>query len=316
MLLTVVAGFFRSVALHFSVCWEIIPGPIFKYASLGISFFGSGGLLALVLSISGVQYTFGRICYLVPKYDNQVFWWPLLAVSIASLLVQAGTIGYCVARTVRPWLHYYKLRWSGVTPSADEERLVSSLHTASKVRKVVQMQWRAIMIPFLVMAYVCYLAAVMMQLRRFDEYPAPARLAWFKCLVSSKGHTGPCASLAQALGPSEPELFAVLYMLEVSLLSPVSARTSANTMKLSGLLAIALLSRSAMYRAWYSLIKGDKRSFAPPRRWADSPPSVEREHDDVESATAVSYRFSELTVTPSSDAGSLVKAKTAPRQMT
>lgn len=87
-------------------------------------------------------------------------------------------------------------------------------------------------------------------------------------------------------------------------------------MKLSGLLAIALLSRSSMYRAWYSLLKGEKRSLAPPpRRWADSPTSEGRD-DDVESTTQASYRFSELTVTPSSDAGSLVKTKTAPHQMT
>lgn len=219
--LTSLPGFFRSVALHFSVCWEILPGPIFKYASLGISFLGSAGLLALALSICGVQYTFGRICYLIPNHDDAVFWWPLLSVSIASLILQIGTIGYCVVKTVRPWFHYCKLRWSGAQPSADEERLISSLHTASKVRRVVQMQWRAILITFLVMAYVCYLAAVLMQIRRFDEYSPSARLAWFKCLAKSKGDTTQCSHLTSAIGPSEPELFAVLYMLEVSLSFPV-----------------------------------------------------------------------------------------------
>lgn len=88
------------------------------------------------------------------------------------------------------------------------------------------MQWRAILITFLVMAYVCYLAAVLMQLHRFDQYPPSPRHAWFKCLASSKGNKSPCASLAKALGPSEPELFAVLYMLEVSLsVSPGRSET-------------------------------------------------------------------------------------------
>lgn len=205
------------MALHSSVCWEIQPGPLFKYISLGLSLFGSAGLLALALSICGVQYTFGRICYLIPNHDRAVFWWPLLSVSITSLVLQVATIAYCVTKTVQPWFHYCKLRWSGAQPSADEERLISSLHTASRVRKVVQMQWRAILITFLVMAYVCYLATVLMQLQRFDQYPTSARHAWFQCLVSSKGDTTLCASLAGALGPSEPELFAVLYMLEVSL---------------------------------------------------------------------------------------------------
>lgn len=178
------------------------------------------------------------------------------------------------------------------------------------------MQWRAILITVLILAYVCYLAAVLMQLHQFDQYPQSARHAWFKCLAASKGDTAPCVSLASAFGPSQPELFAVLYMLQVSLpsvavLNPVNA-----SMKLSGLLAIAILSRSSMFRAWFSLLKGEKQSFTPARRWADSPTSDEGRQDDVESATQVSYRFSELTVAPSSDAGSLVKTKTSPRQMT
>lgn len=64
-----------------------------------------------------------------------------------------------------------------------------------------------------------------------------------------------------------------------------------------------------MYRAWYSLLKGEKRSFSPAPRWVHSLTPGEVRDDDVESTTQASYQFSELTATPSSDAGSLVRTK-------
>lgn len=52
-----------------------------------------------------------------------------------------------------------------------------------------------------------------------ERLPLPDRLAWFECLVSSKGDKYPCLPLAIPLGPIEPELWAVVLMLVVSLLS-------------------------------------------------------------------------------------------------
>lgn len=79
------------------------------------------------------------------------------------------------------------------------------------------MQWRAILITVLILVYVCFLAAVFMRLRQFDNYPQSDRRAWFRCLQSSNGDKAKCLPLAISLGPTEPELLAVLYMLIVSL---------------------------------------------------------------------------------------------------
>lgn len=190
---------------------------MFKYISLGTTFLGSAALVAIVLSISGVQYTFGRICYLIPRHDEATFWGPLLSISIVSLLLQLLTIAHCVILIIRPWFNYQKLRWSGYTPSSDEERVLGAQRTASRVRKIVQMQWRAILITVLILIYVCFLAAVFMRLRQFDKYPESDRRVWFECLQSSNGDKTPCLSHATSLGPNEPELWAVLYMLIVSL---------------------------------------------------------------------------------------------------
>ena len=204
------------MALHLSVCWNIKPGEKFKNFSLCTTFIGSAALVAIALSVSGVQYTFGRICYIIPNHDRATFWGPLLGIAIASLLLQIITVIYCVALIVRPYINYQKLRWYGYTYSIHDAHSLGAQRTASSVRKILQMQWRPILITLLILIYVVYLAAVFMQLRQFHDYPAEARHSWFECLASSHGNKFSCLSLTEPLGPSEPKLLAVLYMLIVS----------------------------------------------------------------------------------------------------
>ncbi|KAJ5762839.1 hypothetical protein N7533_001520 [Penicillium manginii] len=189
---------------------------MYKCASLTLIFVGSSALVAVVLSVSGVEYTFGRISYITPGIDRATFWGPLLAISAASLLLQFITVTYCAILTLRPWFNYQRLRISGYTPSRDEERVLGAQRTASRVRKIVQLQWRNSLITVVILVYVCFLAGVLMQLRPFHDYPKSDRVAWFECLGSSKGTRDSCLSLAAPLGPGEPVIIAVLSMLVVS----------------------------------------------------------------------------------------------------
>lgn len=201
------------------MCWERKPGQLYKCVSLTIIFVGSSALVAIVLSVSGVEYTFGRISYLTPGIDRATFWGPLLGIAAASLLLQFVTVAYCAVLTLRPWFNYQRLRWSGYTPSRDEERVLGAQRTASRVRKIIQLQWRNSLITVVILVYVCFLAGVLMQLRPFHDYPEPDRIAWFKCLASSNRGRDSCLSLAGPLGPSEPVLIAALSMLIVSKMS-------------------------------------------------------------------------------------------------
>lgn len=199
-----------------SVCWEIKPGKMYKCASLTLIFVGSSALVVILLCVNGVEYTFGRISYITPGVDRATFWGPLLGISAASLLLQFATVAYCAIITLRPWYNYQRLRWSGYTPSRDEERVLGAQRTASRVRKVVQIQWRNNLITIIILIYVCFSAGVLMQLRPFHDYAKSDRMAWFECLRSSNGDRDSCLSLARSLGPSEPVLVAVLSMLVVS----------------------------------------------------------------------------------------------------
>lgn len=192
---------------------------MYKCVSLTLTFVGSSALVAILLSVSGVEYTFGRISYITPGIDRATFWGPLLGISAASLLLQFITVTYCVILTVRPWYNYQRLRWSGYTPSRDQERVLGAQRTASRTRKIVQLQWRNSLITVVILVYVCFTAGVLMQLRPFHDYPKSDRTAWFECLRLSNGSRSPCLSLAGSLGPSEPVLIAVLSILVVSYLS-------------------------------------------------------------------------------------------------
>lgn len=101
--------------------------------------------------------------------------------------------------------------------SVNDESIFGAQRTASRVRNILRLQWRAILITVLVLTYVVFMAAVLMQLREFHEYPADARRLWFECLASSHGDKMQCLPRAASLGPSEPQLWAVLFMLIVSL---------------------------------------------------------------------------------------------------
>ncbi|KAJ5618923.1 hypothetical protein N7510_002907 [Penicillium lagena] len=288
----ILSCFFRSIALHLSVFWQIKPGPTYKYVSIGLIYLGSAALVAIALSITGAEYTFGRSTYLSPNHAVATFWAPFLAFSSAALVIQILTIAQCVILVLRPWYNYQKLKWSGYTPSANEERIIGAQQTASRIRKIIQLQWRASLVTVLITIYVCFLAAVFMQLRQFHDYPLPDRLAWFECLASSKGDKYSCLPLAIPLGPIEPELWAVVFMLV-----------------LSGLLAVAIFFRSSMIRAWMNLLKGEKRPITPVHRLSEltDPPRPESEQDEENAAPSGRITYEDLY-----DSNSLMKSQTVP----
>ncbi|OQE26743.1 hypothetical protein PENSTE_c005G07109 [Penicillium steckii] len=295
----IISTFFRSIALHMTVCWESKPGQLYKCVSLTIIFVGSSALVAMLLAVSGVEYTFGRISYLTPGIDRATFWGPLLGIAAASLLLQFFTVAYCATVALRPWYNYQRLRWSGYTPSRDEERVLGAQRTASRVRKIVQLQWRNSLITVIILVYVCFLAGVLMQLRPFHDYPKSNRMAWFQCLKKSNGDRIPCLSLATSLGPNEPVLIAVLSLL-----------------MLSGTLAMAFFFRRSMCTAWKNLITGRPVPVAPSNRSSYQSRSPSDNHGIELGGQSPATEFSQFTFFPSNDADSITKGQTVPHYVT
>ena len=165
---------------------------------------------------------------------------------------------YCIAVVIRPFFDYQKRRRYGDGPSVDGTRIINTQRTASRARKILQMQWRAIVITVLILVYVVYLASVLMRMQHFHEYPAAERKKWFECLASPDESKASCLPLAADLGPREPELWAVLYMLIVSASKPADV-DPLTIPQLAGLLGVVILFQPSMLRAWVELFKGKRR---------------------------------------------------------
>ncbi|GAD94411.1 hypothetical protein UREG_07549 [Paecilomyces variotii No. 5] len=233
----IIGCFFRTIALFLSVCCEIKPGQKFKIISLTVTFLGSAVLVVITLTITGAAYTFGKICYLIPHHDRGTFWGLLLAVTAMSLLFQILTVGYCIYIVAKPFHDDYKLRKHGHRPAIEQHRMMIAHQTALRIRKILQMQWRAILITFLISVYVIYIAVVLLRLHQFSDYPSAVTHSWFECLASSGGDKKRCLPLADSIGPNESELLAVGVMLVIS-----------------GLLAVLIIPRTTMYYAWRDLL--------------------------------------------------------------
>ncbi|KAH8697992.1 hypothetical protein BGW36DRAFT_272295, partial [Talaromyces proteolyticus] len=90
-----ISCFFRSVALHIFVCWEVKPGRLFRIISLTVIFVGSVAFVAIALTMTGLAYEYGKICYLLPNHDRETLWVPVLAISVSALFLQLITMTYC-----------------------------------------------------------------------------------------------------------------------------------------------------------------------------------------------------------------------------
>jgi hypothetical protein len=179
---------------------------------------GSAGLLVLCLLVCGAAYQWGNLCYLIPRFDHAAFWGPVLGVTIASLIVQLGTMGYCVRTIVQPLINDRRkahLPPDGGSNSIDQ-RALSAKQASLRIKIILSMQWRPTLIVTLILIYVVFLSSVLMQLRPFSDYPRSLTNAWFACLARTAGDKTECHPIINKVSPTEPEILAVIFMFAVS----------------------------------------------------------------------------------------------------
>lgn len=181
---------------------------------------GSAGLLALVLSVTGVSYQFGKTCFINPYKSKPSFWCPLLGFAGATLVIELVTVGYCVFIILKP---YYQDRkrakdldssHSG-SPSLQFGRRITARAASARVRSVLQLQWRAVAVVCLVLFHVALLCGAFLQVADLYDTPIEDLLSWISCL-SAKESQGKCAHFASGHGPDQSFLVGALILLQVS----------------------------------------------------------------------------------------------------
>lgn len=218
---TVMWIFWRALSLHLQICWEVVPAKGFFYSALcfgwGIPAMG----LALALSLTGVSYRFGDVCHINHTNALQDFWGPLLAFASASLIIQAITFGYCVHVYVRSLLDDNATTdaSSGLPSYSGSVRTRTAGQAFKRVRKVIELQWRGVVVVLILIAKLIFFAVVFVSmdnnLMATESHPEKAR-PWLMCLAFSGGDKNQCLHLARELVEKESTILAVLVCLAVS----------------------------------------------------------------------------------------------------
>jgi hypothetical protein len=81
----------RALSMHLQICWNIVTGSKFFWASLVIGWGGTATFFTLTLVYTGASYRFGDICHVNSKNSMNVFWIPLLVIAGFAGLCQLGT---------------------------------------------------------------------------------------------------------------------------------------------------------------------------------------------------------------------------------
>ena len=203
--------------------------------------------LAISLPITGVSYRLGNVC--VPANPSALatwFAWLLIFASV-SWIIQVVTILYCLWRFASSYVAgptrasskssnttestAATVEATG-TPEAPRKIILSPRRRRRiawrKVRNILLLQWRSIVMAFIVVNLTIYFGIVFIQQTAATQALAGGRgltkvdLLWVACLVANNGDKNACLSTAPGLGLSESRAVGTLVLASVSHLALAS----------------------------------------------------------------------------------------------
>lgn len=192
--------------------------------------------LAISLPISGVSYRLGNVC--VPNQFSALatwFAWILIFAAI-SWVLQVVTILFClwkfassmVAGPTGKTTHMSKASvstadsghtWGGTSLTPAKQRRVAW----RKVKRLLILQWRSIVLAFIVANLTVYFGIVFIQqnlttkILPGTENLTNVDLTWFVCLMAHNGDKNACLAQASGLGLAEGRAIGTLVLASVSL---------------------------------------------------------------------------------------------------
>ena len=213
--------FLRALSLHLQICWQIVVGRTYMWFSQilgwGIPIVG----LVILLTLSGVSFRFGATCHINHENSLADFWIPLLVFAGLTLIIQFSTFGYCIKVYLASLADSSaSTEGSGMPSYTASVRTMTPRQAYRRVRRVIQLQWRGIVIVLVIVADVVFFSIVFVfqdntvQAAKEDfEISKP----WIICLFETRGDKDRCLDAASNLVVSLPTVVAVLILLAVSL---------------------------------------------------------------------------------------------------
>lgn len=212
--------FWRALALHLQICWEVNTGKVFFWVTLVVGWLIPAVGVALTLGLTGVSYRFGNICHINHKRGLEDFWGPLLAFATLALVLQFITIGYCINVYVRSLFDDKATteNSSGVPTYSHSINTATARQAYRRVKRVVELQWRGATIVLLIIAEVVFFAVIFVSMDNSSQVNAELferALPWLTCLAFSGGNKNMCLPKARGLVKDEGIVVAVLVCLAV-----------------------------------------------------------------------------------------------------
>ena len=204
------------------------------------------------MPLSGVSYRFGNTCHINHKLAAETFWGPLLAFAGAAVLLQFGTLIYCIRVYIRA-MFQDEMATTEVSqvPSyhLSERTAVTARAAYRRIKKVVMLQWRGIVVVLIIVTDVIFFSTIFIKSDNTQQGILNDRsraAPWLLCLGLT-GDKNKCLDKTGNLVVAEPTVMAVLYLLS-----------------LNGYWCFFFLGSPKMITAWITLIRrprGPKLEF-------------------------------------------------------
>jgi hypothetical protein len=256
----------RALSMNLQICWDIVPGNKFFYASQALGWGVSATLFSLTIALTGVSFRMGDTCHVNHQHAMGVFWGPLLFMAGAAGILQLGTFIYCINVYLKNlWTeqngHHHNP--SSGTPGSIKKGLPSYQSSSGssqrgstaravyqRLKKVLWLQWRGLFIVTIILVDVVYFSVIFVWLdsqqttigQDWNEVGP-----WIICMIqdpTAKGRNH-CMPLIQPFLVSEGVLVSVLMLLSVA-----------------GMQCFLLLARPSLFSAWWTLLRKGPSSAA------------------------------------------------------
>jgi len=244
--------FLRSLSLHLQICWQVVVGRNFMWfsqaAGWGIPLLG----IIFALVFSGVSFRFGSTCHINHKNSLADLWIPLLIFAGLTIIIQMATFGYCIKVYLASLADNSSSTENSNMPSyTNSIRTMTPKQAYRRVRRVIQLQWRGIVIVLIIVMDVVFFSIVFVfQDNTVEALKNDPELVsdWVLCLFQNGVDKVPCLKHAEDLVVDMATVGAVLILLSIN-----------------GLWLVLLLGRWSMFTGWRDMLatvpSRNKREF-------------------------------------------------------
>ncbi|KAH7016635.1 hypothetical protein B0J12DRAFT_533383, partial [Macrophomina phaseolina] len=207
--------FIRTVMLHMHICWTLKPSKKYDYAVQTLGWGTTAIFLSLTLGLTGVSFRFGDTCHVNMQNSIPNFWGPLLFLAGISAMLQFTTFAYCIKNYIdRKFLPPDESR----KLSTDLPHSISLPSRFREVQQVLKMQWRSILIVFLILVDVTFFAILFVYLdareSRLLSNSDKVR-PWVDCVLTNPTSIDECFGQAEELFIPEAAVIIALLLIAV-----------------------------------------------------------------------------------------------------